>query len=136
MVNATATANTCPLGLPTHAYPGSIRVVQQGETVTLDMTFAPGFAESGTCRMTGRLVQQGGLASIVGGTYHCEFSNTNTVSGTFEVEAIESGESGFAGRYSGLEGAACRHSGYLGGMRRGYGSLAPPPPEPDLPPDD
>lgn len=132
---ATATASTCPLGLPTLAYPGSLGVKQEGDAVTIDMAFAPGFSESGTCRMTGRLVAQGSLASLVDGTYDCRFSNSNTVSGTFELTAIESGETGFGGRYSGVEGAACRHSGYLGGMRRGYANLPEPPPPPPPPPD-
>ena len=120
---ATATPATCPLALPSVAYPGSFRVSLDGEAFTLDSTFAPGFAEDGSCRYTGRIQQAGKLASVVGGTYSCQFSNTNTVTGTFEMTAIESGPNGFSGRYSATEGAACRHTGSFGGSRRGYDRL-------------
>jgi hypothetical protein len=117
---ATATANTCRLGLPGISYPGSLHVTQAGDAVTIDAFVAPGFAESAMCHMTGRLVQQGSLAAITAGTYTCDFLDYASVSGTFEVSAIEPGENGFGGRYLGQQEAACVHSGYMGGTRRGY----------------
>lgn len=123
---ATATANSCPLGLPSIAYPGSVAVSQQGESVVMEMTVAPGFAESGACRLNGRLVPQGALGSI-SGTYTCEFSNGNITNGTFDLVDVESGPHGFGGRYSAVEGQACRHAGYLGGTRRSRSAAAPEP---------
>jgi hypothetical protein len=129
----TATAMTCPLGLPTIAYPGSFRVSQAGDQVTIDTTFNPGFASTGTCRMTGRLSQQGSLASISEGAYECEFVNGPLpVAGTFELTAIEWSESGLGGRYKGREGASCVHEGHFGGIRRVRGVDTPEPePEPE-----
>ena len=126
-VFASATASTCAMGLPSIAYPGSLSVAQVGDSITIDAAMNPGFAQDGTCRYSGRLVQQGSLASIAGGTYSCQFSNEITASGTFDLTAIEIGPHGFGGRYSALEGAACRHSGYLGGIRRGYQIVTPTP---------
>jgi hypothetical protein len=114
---ATATASTCPLGLASIAYSGSLVITQEGEDVAIEMSVAPGFAENGNCRLTGRLVPQGALASI-SGTYACGFSNGNASSGSFELVDVESGPNGFGGRYSALEGQACRHTGFLGGTRR------------------
>jgi hypothetical protein len=49
------------------------------------------------------------------------------VSGTFEITAIEANESGFSGRYRGIEGnASCVHTGHIGGVRRGYPDLIQP----------
>lgn len=124
-VFATATASTCPLGLPSIAYAGSLAVTQSGDQLTIDANVAPGFAENGICRFTGRLVQQGSLASITGGTYSCTFTNDINASGTFDLTAIESGLNGFGGRYTALEGAACRYTGRLGGIRRGNYDLPP-----------
>lgn len=129
----TATAMTCPLGLPTIAYPGSFRISQAGDQVTIDTTFNPGFASTGTCRMTGRLSQQGSLASITEGAYECEFVNGPLpVAGTFELTAIEWSESGLGGLYRGREGASCLHEGHFGGIRRVRGVATPEPdPEPE-----
>lgn len=125
-----ATATGCFDGLPSIAYPGSVAITQSGDAITLNSRFLPGFAELGTCRMTGRLVQQGSQASIVDGTYDCEFfDEPNTASGTFEVTDLRVGPSGFSGRYLGRQGPACVHDGHLGGMRRGHVDR-PPPPEP------
>lgn len=129
---ATATASTCPLGLPAIAYPGSLTVSQQGEAVAITMTVAPGFAENGSCRLDGRLVPLGALGSI-SGTYACQFSNGNTTAGSFELLDVESGPHGFGGRYSALEGEACRHAGYLGGTRRSR-SASGSPDDPDVVP--
>jgi len=127
----TATAMTCPLGLPTIAYPGSFRISQAGDQVTIEMSFTPVFANSGTCRMAGRLAQQGSLASITEGTYECEFVNGPVpVAGSFELTAIEWSESGLGGLYRGREGASCLHEGHFGGIRRVRG-LATPEPEPE-----
>ena len=120
---AGATAATCTLGLPTVSYPGSFKVSRSGDTVTIESTFAPGFAEDGSCRFTGRATQAGSLLSIVDGSYDCVFSNTNTTAGTFQLTNIESGPHGFSGRYSATEGSSCRHTGYFGGLRRGYTAL-------------
>jgi hypothetical protein len=127
---ATATVSSCPLGLPSIAYAGVIRVTQDGEAVAIDMNVAPGFAENGTCHLSGRLEQQGSLASIRG-SYTCAFSNENTTSGTFELAEVESGPHGFGGRYSAVEGGTCRHAGYLGGTRRSRSAARPPEPDPE-----
>lgn len=126
-----AAQSACFNGLPTLAYRGSVSVRQSGDMLTIDSTFAPGFAESGACRHAGRMTQQGSVVSILQGTYTCEFQEEhNTVSGTFALTAIESGANGFSGRYLGQEGGSCVHSGYLGGIRRGYPDLPPAPEEP------
>lgn len=132
---ANATASSCRLGLPTIAYAGSLTVARSGDTITIDLGFHPGFADFGTCRMTGRWNQQGSLASITQGTYACTFENGPTpVAGTFEITAIESDESGFAGRYAAREDGTCLHSGRLGGFRARVSTTdtdTPPPPPPD-----
>lgn len=129
----TATAMTCPLGLPDIAYPGSFRISQSGDQVTIETTFTPAFADTGTCRMTGRLTQQGSLASITEGSYECQFVNGPIpVAGTFELTAIEASESGLGGSYRGREGTSCIHEGRLGGIRRAAGAATPEPePEPE-----
>jgi hypothetical protein len=126
---ATATASSCPQGLPSIAYPGTVVITQAGDTIGIEMAVAPGFAENGTCRMTGRLMPQGALGSIQG-AYNCSFSNEITTAGTFELLDVESGPNGFGGRYSALEGQACRHAGYLGGTRRSRGVTPVARPEP------
>lgn len=124
---ATGTASSCPLGLPSIAYPGTVRVSQSADVVSLDLEFNPGFADSGTCRMSGRWSQQGSLASVTQGSYACTFENGPTpVAGIFEITGIESDENGFAGRYLGREGASCMHAGRIGGFRA---RIAPPQPE-------
>lgn len=129
---ATATADTCRLGLPAIAYPGTVRVARSADNVIIDLEFAPSFAASGTCRMAGRWNQQGSLASITQGTYACTFENGPTpVAGTFEVTSIESDENGFAGRYLAREDGSCVHAGRLGGFRA---RIAPPDTEPPPPP--
>jgi hypothetical protein len=127
-VFATATADSCRLGLPSIGYPGTVRVSRTGDDITIDLAFTPGFADSGACRMSGRWNQLGSLAAITQGTYSCTFENGPTpVAGTFELTAIESDESGFAGRYLAREDGTCIHSGRLGGVRA---RIAPqPPPE-------
>ena len=125
-----ATTVDCPSGLPRLAYPGSVKISQSGDLVTIDSTFHPGFAESGTCRWSGRISQAGTTVSITQGTYGCEYFNeSNFASGTFAFTAIEANEAGFGGRYTANQGGQCNHSGYLGGMRRGYPDLPPAPPE-------
>lgn len=125
-----ATATTCPSGLPGIAYPGSLTISQAGDAVTIESRFEPGFSETGICRMAGRLQPQGSLARI-GGSYECDFFNEpGSVSGTFSIDAVRAGESGFSGRYEGREGAACVHAGHIGGVRQGY-VPAGPGPEPD-----
>lgn len=121
-----ASTVNCPSGLPSLGYPGSVKISRSGDLVTIDSTFSPGFAEAGTCRMVGRLSQLGTVVSITEGTYGCEFFNEpNSVSGTFTLTAIEANESGFGGRYTANQGGQCTHTGYLGGMRRGYDILPP-----------
>ena len=118
---------SCPFGLTSIAYAGTLAVKQSGDTLTIESNVSPGFADSGTCRMSGRLVQQGSLASITGGTYSCEFTNEITASGTFDATGLEPGENGFGGRIVMREGASCVHSAYLGGIRQGYAILQPDP---------
>lgn len=102
------------------SYPGSMRVTQVGDSVQIDSSFDPVFAQGGMCRLGGKLTQQGRLAAIAG-TYTCEFIEGPTpVAGTFEITGIEFGESGFSGAYVGHEGAACVHTGRYGGVRQGY----------------
>ena len=122
---------------PTIEYAGSFIVARSGDTVTIDLGFHPGFADFGTCRMIGRWNQEGSLAAITHGTYACTFENGPTpVAGTFEVTAIESGESGFAGRYTAREDGTCLHSGRLGGFRARVSTTEFPPPPPPPPPDE
>ena len=124
---AAATAGSCALGLGSIAYPGTVSVKRSGDMVAIEMAFAPGFADSGTCRMTGRWNQLGSLASITGGSYTCAFENgPGPVAGTFELTAVESDESGFAGRYAGREEGTCLHSGRLGGLRARIAPRSPP----------
>jgi len=127
---ATATATTCSLGLPSVSYPGSFTVTRTGETLTIESAFNPGFSDSGTCRYTGTAVPSGSQLSVPNGTYRCEFENTNVTTGTFQLTGIEVGPNGFSGRYRGVEGAACVHAGYFGGMRRGYEIVVPPAEDP------
>jgi len=123
---ATATAETCRLGLPSITYPGTVRISRAGDNATIELAFTPGFADAGACRMTGKWNQLGSLASITEGTYACTFDNGPTpVAGTFELTAIESDENGFAGRYLAREDGTCVHAGRLGGFRA---RIAPPPP--------
>jgi len=102
-------------------YNGRITVTQSGSELTMDLAFDPSFASSGQCRYTGTLEQRGRIAAVSGGRYACAFVNGPTpVSGTFEMAAIQFSESGFAGEYSGHEGAGCAHTGRFGGLRAGY----------------
>lgn len=128
----TATAQSCRLGLPTFRYPGTLHVDVTGDAVTIDTVFAPGFAEQGACRYTGRLESMGRMLAIRQGTYYCDYSDDPVrVNGTFEATAIESFDTGFSGRFDGTEAAGCVHSGTIGGMRRGYSpSDLPPTPDP------
>lgn len=120
----------CTTGMGTSlAYPGTLIVSQAGDAVVIDTVFAPGFTERGACRLRGKLVQQGSIASITQGTYACEFSDdVPAVSGTFEITGIEPAENGFSGRYRGTEGA-CQHVGRIGGIKRGHNGALPIPPE-------
>jgi hypothetical protein len=117
-----AAANcTGGIGATSISYPGSMRVTQIGNSVEINTDFNPGFALGGSCRYNGAYSQQGRITSVLQGTYSCEYIDGPTpVSGTFEITAIEFGESGFSGVYSGREGAACVHTGRFGGVRRGY----------------
>jgi hypothetical protein len=116
---------TAGLGLPTLSYPGSIQVSQSGDQVTLDTAFEPGFAAGGTCRYVGRVQQLGSVLGITQGTYGCEFTDgVSPVSGTFEVTQLQVAESGFSGRYRGIQGT-CVHNGQIGGIVRGSTAIAP-----------
>ncbi|HUP31286.1 MAG TPA: hypothetical protein VM122_13995 [Usitatibacter sp.] len=116
---------TAGAGLPALSFPGTIKVAQAGDDVVIDTRFEPGFTEVGTCRLTGKLFQEGSIATIRG-TYACEFSaGVNPMSGTFEIIDLEAAEKGFSGRYRAIDGA-CVHTGRIGGIRRGYTVVAPP----------
>jgi hypothetical protein len=133
-----ATAANCTSGAGENsiAYPGTFTVTRTGNAVAISSRFSPGFAAGGLCQLNGTWSQQGRVGAIAG-TYHCEFleEGPTPVSGTFEISAIEFGENGWSGRYSGREGASCVHTGRYGGVRRGYAAL-PVVPEPEPGPQD
>jgi hypothetical protein len=124
-----AAANcTSGAGAPAISYPGSFTVTREGAAVVIASNFSPGFASGGICRYDGSWSQEGRLGAI-NGTYRCEFleEGPTPVSGTFQISAIEFGENGWSGRYTGREGAACVHTGRFGGIRRGYPDLVAQP---------
>jgi hypothetical protein len=135
-----AAASNCTAGAGENSisYPGSFTVTRTGNTVAISSRFSPGFASGGVCQLNGTWSQQGRLGAIAG-SYHCEFleEGPTPVSGTFEITAIEFGEHGWSGRYTGHEGASCLHFGRYGGVRRGYPDLPNVPvPEPEPGPED
>jgi hypothetical protein len=112
---------TSGLGLPSLSYGGTLDVQQSGDRVTITTQFSPGFALGGSCRMSGLLISQGSLASIVQGSYTCEFdAGPAPMAGAFELTEIEANDSGFSGIYRGVQDGSCIHSGRLGGIRRGF----------------
>jgi hypothetical protein len=114
-------------GRGVQSYPGSFKVTQEANKVTIVSTFTPTYAEGGSCKLTGTLVQEGRIGKITDGRIDCEFVNGPTpTTATFSLTDIEFGENGFSGVFSSQEGPACKWSGHFGGIRRGY----PEPPTP------
>jgi hypothetical protein len=109
-------------------------VSQANDDVVIETRFEPGFSEFGSCRLAGKLVQQGSIASIQG-TSACEFSgDLLPIFGTFEISDIELAENGFNGLYRGTEGA-CQHAGRIGGIRLGHPAPVPAGPSDPTPTD-
>ena len=104
---------------PKISYLGTVEVSQPDETsVVIETRFDTDFAHGGHCVLRGRLEQTGSVAAIVNGAYNCDFDEGSLpLSGTFDITGIESGESGFFGRYVGHEGGPqCTHTGNFGGV--------------------
>jgi hypothetical protein len=89
--------------------------VAAGNAATLRLEFGQTVGQA-FCTMTGTLITQGKLASIVNGTWSCSVNGSTPVPGPFSITSLDIQVNGIHGNFQGTD-QSCTYNGRIGGVR-------------------
>ena len=109
---ANAQCSTGPTG--TIAF-DALRVVHNGNAVSMTINFFNNAGASSTCTYNGTYSPMGRQGNI-SGSYTCNVGGT-PISGNFTVSNVQASQTGFSGNYAAADNLCSSSSGFFGGVR-------------------
>lgn len=95
----------------------SFTASQSGQSVQFVVSFPqPGTGNASTCTFTGTLNAQGVMGQIPNGSWNCTVGGSAANTGSFQLDAITTSQSGFSGTFTGSD-QFCSYSGFFGGIK-------------------